>query len=120
MNQSSSYSIAFDIILMVLMILIAPLLDFTGIILFILSFFGIGLVASFVLDICGAGIMGILLYFFNRSTAGLEKGITPVLKTIAPRLGATSLLEAIPFVGDIAPGWTILVIFEIFKKIIKS
>jgi hypothetical protein len=105
-----------------LLIILAPLFDIIGLILFILSLFGVGIPASFILDIVAGFTIGILLYFFNQSTAGIERGIRGLMqfiKKIAPRFGAALGAESVPFLGDILPGWTILVIIEIVSKIIK-
>jgi len=121
-SKSSLEDIGFSVIIVMLLIILAPLFDIIGLILFILSLFGIGIPASFVLDIVAGFTIGILLYFFNQSTAGIERGIRGLMqfiKKIAPRFGAALGAESVPFLGDILPGWTILVIIEIVSKIIK-
>jgi len=118
--ESSFGDISFMSIIIVLMIIIAPILDLIGFILFILSFFGIGLFLSVILDVVGTITMGTLLFLFNKSTSGTEKAFKSILKKIGPRLGITASLEAIPFLGDILPSWTILVIIEIVGKIVRG
>jgi hypothetical protein len=114
--------IGFSVIIIVLLMILAPLFDFIGIILFILSLLGVGIPFSFVLDIIAGAVIGILLYLFNQSTAGIEKGLKgfiQFLSKIAPRFGATLGAELLPFLGDISPSWTILVIVEIIDKIVR-
>jgi len=117
LSTSSSGDIGFSVIIMALLIILASLLDAIGFILFILSLLGVGIPASWVLDAIGAFTIGPLLYLFNRSTSGIEKGLKTILK-IAPRFGVTLFIEAIPFLGDISPSWIILVIIEIVDKFI--
>jgi hypothetical protein len=107
-----------DFILIVIpMLIVAMILDVAGIILFVLSLVGVGIPFSFILDIIGAVVIGGFLYLLNRSTAGIGKGLYPVLRRLMPRLGLSFLVESIPFVGDIMPSWTILVAIEFINTI---
>lgn len=83
-----------------LMLLIAGFLDFAGLLLFILSFLGIGLPFSFILDIVGAATIGV--WFLNKKKWGF---MSKVIK-----YGTAQLVELLPFLGDIVPSWTILVL----------
>jgi hypothetical protein len=108
-----------SILIIIPMLMTAIVLDVAGFILFVLSWFGMGLLFSSILDIIGAVVIGGFLYLLNRSKAGVEKGLYPVLRLILPRLGLTVLVESIPFVGDIMPSWTILVVIEFVKTIMS-
>jgi hypothetical protein len=111
--------IFFISLIMFLLILIAIILDVIGFIFFILDFFGIGEIPSMVLDGVGALSIGVLLFLFNRSTAGLEKGFIPIIQKIAVKTGITTVAEFVPFLGDVAPFWTILVVEEIFEYLAR-
>jgi hypothetical protein len=111
--------IFFISLIMFLLILIAIILDVIGFIFFILDFFGIGEIPSMVLDGVGALSIGVLLFLFNRSTAGLEKGFIPIIQKIAAKTGITTVAEFVPFLGDVAPFWTILVVEEIFEYLAR-
>jgi hypothetical protein len=106
-------------LIMFLLILIAIILDTIGFIFFILDFFGIGEIPSMVLDVVGALSIGVLLFLFNKSTAGLEKGFIPIIQKIAAKTGMTTIAEFVPLLGDVAPFWTILVIEEIFEYLAR-
>jgi hypothetical protein len=112
-------TIFFISLIMFLLILIAIILDVIGFIFFILDFFGIGEIPSMVLDGVGALSIGVLLFLFNRSTAGLEKGFIPIIQKIAAKTGITTVAEFVPFLGDVAPFWTILVVEEIFEYLAR-
>jgi len=103
----------------VLALEVALILDIIGIIFFILSFIGVGIPFSFVLDIIGGLIIGIYLYIKSKSTRGIEKGFLPVMKKILPKLVAALGVESIPFLGDIAPSWTLLVFYEFIKDVLR-
>jgi hypothetical protein len=118
-DVSSIGRIFFVSLIIFLLILIAIILDVIGFIFFILDFFGIGEIPSMVLDVVGALSIGVLLYLLNRSTAGLEKGFIPVLQKIAVKIGITTVAESVPFLGDVAPFWTILVVEEIFEYLVR-
>jgi hypothetical protein len=111
--------IFFISLIMFLLILIAIILDVIGFIFFILDFFGIGEIPSMVLDGVGALSIGVLLFLFNRSTAGLEKGFIPIIQKIAAKTGITTVAEFVPFLGDVVPFWTILVVEEIFEYLAR-
>lgn len=131
-----------------IMLIIAVFLDLTGIIAFILSFFGVGIPLSFLLDILGMitigfwattrslfrGIIeksvgdmaekvlgvggGLENQGVSSSGAGATKKIAKAgvkLSLSAIRFVATLIIELIPFLGDIMPGWTIFVIFELVQ-----
>lgn len=87
----------------ILMLLIAIALDFCGLIMFILSFLGIGIPFSFVLDIIGGATVGL----WSLIKGGQTKSVTRFLRFV--KFGGTQIIETIPFAGDIAPSWTILV-----------
>ncbi|MDO8486583.1 MAG: hypothetical protein Q7S77_02725 [Candidatus Staskawiczbacteria bacterium] len=131
-----------------IMLIIAVFLDLAGIVVFILSFFGVGIPLSFLLDILGMITIG-----FWSTTRSLFKGIieksvgniaekvlsvgggaenqgghspgTGAIKQAAKtgvklslsavRFIITLIIELIPFLGDILPGWTIFVIFELVQ-----
>jgi len=118
-DASSIVRIFFISLIIFLLILIAIILDIIGFIFFILDFFGIGEIPSMVLDVAGALSIGVLLFLFNRSTAGLEKGFMPILQKIAVKTGITTVAEFVPFLGDVAPFWTILVVEEIFEYLAR-
>jgi hypothetical protein len=111
--------IFFVSLIMFLLILIAIILDAIGFIFFILDFFGIGEIPSMVLDGVGALSIGVLLFLFNKSTAGLEKGFIPIIQKIAVKTGITIGAEFVPLLGDVAPFWTILVVEEIFEYLAR-
>jgi hypothetical protein len=106
-------------LIMFLLILIAIILDVIGFIFFILDFFGIGEIPSMVLDVVGALSIGVLLFLFNKSTAGLEKGFMPIIQKIVVKTGITTIAEFVPLLGDVAPFWTILVVEEIFEYLAR-
>ena len=97
-------------------LLIAITLDILGLGLFLLSALGIGIPFSWILDIIGVLIIGFFLYFSSSNIVGLEKGFSNVFKKILPKLGLSVSLEAIPFLGDIFPSWTILVFWELIYE----
>lgn len=94
---------------MVFFLTIAVILDLAGLVCFILSFFwGIGVVASQVLDLIG------LIIFAPWSF--LRSGKIPVtrkLLRIAKRVIPGFIGESIPFFGDIVFCWTVYVFFEL-------
>jgi hypothetical protein len=118
-DVSSIVRIFFISLIIFLLILIAIILDVIGFIFFILDFFGIGEIPSMVLDVVGALSIGVLLFLFNRSTAGLEKGFMPIIQKIAVKTGMTTIAEFVPLLGDVAPFWTILVVEEIFEYLAR-
>ena len=92
----------------VLMLMIAVPLDLIGIILLILSFFGVGIPLSFLLDILGMIIIGGWLLIRTGSIKS-TRGAQNVARKVLKRFGFTFLAELVPFLGDAYPGWTILV-----------
>lgn len=94
------------------MLLIAIPLDLIGLVFFILSFFGVGIPFSFILDIIGLVLIGGWLLI---RTGGVKstKGAQEIAKKTLKRFGFTFLAELIPFIGDISPSWTILVYKEL-------
>lgn len=95
----------------IIMLLIAICLDFAGLILFVLSLVGIGLPFSFLLDLIGNLTIGLWLILKkgNPGPAGATKGFAK----IAQKLGISTAVELVPFVGDLAPSWFLLVASEI-------
>ena len=92
----------------ILMLIIAVPLDLIGIIFFILSFFGIGIAFSFITDIIGLIFIGGWLLIRTGSVKS-TKGAQEIAKKTLKRFGFTFLIELMPFLGGIAPSWTILV-----------
>jgi len=128
-----------------IMLLIAVILDLCGLVVFILSLFGVGVPISFILDAAGAASIGTwaITRPFARSAIGkigekagemlggkgptaggsavggmAKKGIGMGL-SIA-RFIITLLIEVIPYLGDIFPGWTFFVIFTLIEGEITS
>lgn len=104
----------------ILMFTISGALDALGIVIFILSFFGIGLFLSYITDFIGLVSIGFWMYVRSGQTnvpkrrrRGAQKGAKKVGSRIGKRLGLAFLSEIIPFLGDIAPSWTIAVYFEL-------
>jgi len=85
----------------IIMLIIAILLDLFGLLCFILSFFGVGIAISFLLDIIGGLTIGLWSL--------LKKGKIGLTKKALKHLIAQGV-ELIPFLGDISPSWTILVL----------
>lgn len=98
-----------------LMLCIAIMLDLTGLFLFILSLFGIGIPLSFILDITGLVIIGGWM-FLRSGRIGMTKKAVKVSRKFLKRLGLAFLGEVIPFFGDIAFCWTIVVYLELRDK----
>ncbi len=82
---------------------IAIILDLAGLMALILSFAGIGIPFSFILDIIGFIFIG--GWIFTKS------GKLP--KKTFRRLGLNTIFELIPFVGDAWFGWTYIVYKEL-------
>jgi hypothetical protein len=89
----------------VLMLCVAGILDMLGFILFLLSWLGIDDFG--VLDVLGMLIIG--GWMFMRG-GGLNKKI---IKRGLRRFGFSSAIEIVPWLGGIAPSWTILVFIEL-------
>lgn len=92
----------------ILMLMIAVPLDLAGIVLFILSFFGVGIAFSFITDVIGLVVIGGWLLIRTGSVKS-TKGAQEIAKKTLKRFGFTTLAELVPFLGDVYPGWTILV-----------
>ncbi|OGZ71130.1 MAG: hypothetical protein A2904_00230 [Candidatus Staskawiczbacteria bacterium RIFCSPLOWO2_01_FULL_33_9] len=92
----------------ILMLMIAVPLDLAGIILLVLSFFGVGIPFSFLLDVLGMVFIGGWLLIRTGSVKS-TKGVQKVAQKTLKRFGFTLLAELVPFLGDVYPGWTILV-----------
>lgn len=90
----------------VLMMTIAIILDLVGLMMLILSFVGVGIPFSFILDAIGIIFIGGWVLFFRSGKGVITKGA-------AKRLGLGTLGELIPFVGDLLPCWTLIVYFEL-------
>ena len=100
----------------VLMFFIAGVLDSVGLVFFVLSFFGIGIPLSFVLDILGFIIIGGWIFIRTgqiKTTKKTAEAAKKIAKKAGKRFGITFLVELIPFLGDISPSWLILVFFEL-------
>ena len=86
----------------ILMLSIAIIFDAIGLFLFILSFFGIGIPLSWILDVFGMFIIGGWMYTRSGSVSGaVKKGLK--------RFMIAFVIELVPFLGDISPSWTWLV-----------
>lgn len=99
----------------ILMLCIAVILDSIGLSLFILSLFGIGIPLSFVLDIIGLVVIGGWMLLRSHRIA-MTKKAAKVSRKFLKRLGLAFLGEVIPFFGDIAFCWTIVVYLELKSK----
>lgn len=92
----------------ILMFLLAVALDLLGYLCLLLDFLGIGAILSFIPDLMGLVFIGGWMY--------LVKGESIKLTGKATRwLGTTAFGEAAPLLGDLLPGWTLLVILEMLK-----
>jgi len=99
-----------------IMFMIAGLLDLAGLIIFILSLFGVGIAISFIPDIIGLVFLGSLMYFRAGHVTISKSGGKIIKKSgrkILKRLGLSFMGELIPFFGDIAFCWTLAVYFEL-------
>jgi len=86
----------------ILMFLFAGLLDGIGYLLLI-----IGLDDFWITDIIGAIIIG--LWMLSRGSSPLKLKKSSRLK----RWGISTLVEAVPYLGDIMPSWILVVYFEL-------
>ena len=91
----------------IIMLIIAILLDLFGLLCFILSFFGVGIAISFLPDLIGGFTIG---PWSLLKKGGGVKGIAKGLGKKALKFIIAQITELIPFLGDIAPSWTILVL----------
>lgn len=96
----------------ILMLTIAVALDLIGLIFFILSFVGIGIPLSWMLDLAGLVVIGGWMFFRTGRVVAPQRG-TRTFGRLFKRLGFAFVGEAIPFFGDIAFCWTLLVYFEL-------
>ncbi len=99
----------------ILMLSIAIILDLLGLILFILSFFIVGIPLSFILDIIGLVVIGGWM-FLRSGKIKMTKKAAKVSQKILKRLGLAFVGEVIPFFGDIAFCWTLVVFLELRAK----
>jgi len=98
----------------ILMMFLAVVIDLVGLVLFILSFLGVGVILSGISDILGLLFIG--SWMFARSgNVTATKGAKKLGQKFFKRLGASFLGELIPFFGDVAPCWTLAVYFELRK-----
>ena len=90
----------------ILLLCVAGLLDVIGFVFFLLSWLGADDYG--ILDVIGLVIIGGWLLIRTGSVKS-TKGAQDVAKKTLKRFGFTFLVELIPFLGGIAPSWTILV-----------
>lgn len=98
------------------MFIVAGSLDLIGLILLILDFIGIGLALSFIPDIIGIIVIGSWMYFRSGHITISRRAGKTIKKTgrkIFKRLGLAFLGELIPFFGDVAFCWLLVVYFEL-------
>jgi len=89
-----------------IILIIAIILDALGVTCFFLSFiFGIGVPISFFLDIVGMLVI-VPWVLYSTGELRLTKG---AMRALA-RCGLATVVEYIPFLGDISPSWSILVL----------
>jgi len=94
---------------------IAILLDLAGLLLLILSFLGIGVPFSWILDASGLLTIGLWM-FFRSGSFGSTKKASKVSQKALKKLGIGIIGEVIPFVGDLAPCWTWMVFSELTSQ----
>lgn len=99
----------------ILMLSIAVVLDLIGLVLFILSFFGVGIPPSFILDIAGLATIGTWTLIRSGKVGATRRTVGMFRKSLG-RLGLGFLGELIPFFGDIAFCWTLVVYLELKSK----
>ena len=95
-----------------IMISFAAFLDLIGLILFVLSLFGVGIALSWGIDLVGLIFIGIWM-FLRSGTIAATKGGKKVAQKGLKRFGLAALGEIVPFLGDIAPLWTWAVYSEL-------
>ena len=98
----------------VVMMFIAAMLDLTGLGIFLLSLLGIGIPLSFLLDITGLLIIGGWT-LLRSGSASTTKQAAKLGKKAFKRLGLGFLGELVPFFGDIAFCWTLVVYLELTR-----
>ena len=138
-----------------IMLIIAVFLDATGLVLFILSFFGVGIPLSWVLTIVGALTIGSWLATRSLFRGAIEKAVGNISEKMlnvggglegakkfqgepnqadkivdtgkkvaktgvkvsisAVRFIISLIIKLIPFLNNLFPAWTFLVIFELVQ-----
>lgn len=146
-TQKRTMSIMMAIPEAAIMLPIAIMLDAVGLLIFILDFVGIGVGLSFIPDILGIFSIGfwILIRSFFRGIT--QKAISAIENKVSGSSGKNpapagpqggkvakkgikaglsitvwlvmTIIELIPFVGDLVPGWTISVVYELIQGEIK-
>jgi len=99
----------------VMIMTIALLFDFLGLLCFVLDLLGIGVPFSFVLDILGLALLGTWTFIHSRKIRTTAKS-RKTLQKLLGKIGLAFGLELIPFFGDVAFCWTILVYKELTAK----
>ena len=102
-----------------LILFVAIILDLIGLFFFFLSFAGIGIPLSFILDIAGMLIIGGWLFIRTGRLKGKKKNaefVKKIAKKTGKRFSIAFFVELVPFLGDISPSWTILVFLELMSK----
>ena len=92
----------------VIFLSLAIILDLIGLVFFVLSFFIVGIPASWILDVIGFAIFA-PWSFFRSGKIPVTKKLLRLSKRVLPAFG----LELIPFVGDVVFSWTVYVLFEL-------
>lgn len=96
---------------------IAIIIDLIGLVFFFLSFVGVGIPLSWILDVVGLVFVGGLMLLSPSGdivvTSKSKKITKKVAKKLGKRLGLSFLVEIIPLVGDAAPCWTLAVYFHL-------
>jgi hypothetical protein len=92
----------------VAMFMIAFTLDAIGwlLLLFLLDDF-------FILDIIGFILIGGWLFFRTGNIPTTLKNRKGIGKKLSKRLGLSTIIEMIPWIGDLVPSWTIAVYYEL-------
>jgi len=98
----------------IIIMTIAVLLDLAGLICLILSFLGVGVPASWILDLVGFLIIGCWI-FFRSGTISTTKKAAGLLQKSLKKFGLAFLGELIPFFGDFAFCWTLVVYLELTR-----
>lgn len=105
----------------IIMLPTALLFDVIGLILFILSFFKIGIPISLIFDVIGLIVFGgwmLIRALIKGQGVGIvtTKRGRRALGKFLKRLGLSFLGEIIPFFGDIAPCWSLAVYYTLRDK----
>jgi len=85
-----------------MMFFVAGILDLIGYIIILTGLDDFGIT-----DIIGSFFIGLWMLFRGSSPAGTRKG------SQLKRWGLTSVVEATPYLGSLAPGWILTVYFEL-------